>query len=101
MIARVWQGATAAEKASQYYDYLEKTGLKEYRATEGNRGVWVLHRIEAGQAEFVLISLWDSLEAIRRFAGEDIHQAVFYPEDKDYLIELTPEVRHYEILARP
>lgn len=42
MIARIWRGVTRADQADAYYDYLERTGLKDYRNTAGNRGVWVL-----------------------------------------------------------
>ena len=43
--------------------------------------------------------LWDSFEAIRRFAGEDYEKAHYYPEDREFLIELEPFVDHYEVLA--
>ncbi len=101
MIARIWQGATPESKAADYLDYMRLTGVKELQATEGNRGVYVLRRIDHGQAEFTFISLWESWEAIRRFAGEDVERAVYYPEDKDYLLYLNPKVMHYEILVAP
>ncbi len=99
MIARIWKGSTLAAKADEYLDYLKATGLKDYRATEGNRGVWVLRRLYDDQAEFTLISLWESWESIRRFAGEEIERAVYYPEDQRYLLALDPNVVHYEVLA--
>jgi heme-degrading monooxygenase HmoA len=101
MIARIWRGVTPESKAKQYFDYLQATGIKDTRATQGNQGVYVLQRLHDGQAEFLFISLWESLASIREFAGEDIEKAVYYPEDKDYLIELEPTVRHYEILSSP
>lgn len=99
MIARIWKGVTLAAKADEYLDYLKATGLKEYRATDGNRGVWVLRRLQDDQAEFTLISLWESWESIRRFAGEEIERAVYYPEDQRYLLALDPNVVHYEVLV--
>jgi heme-degrading monooxygenase HmoA len=99
MIARIWRGITPESKADAYLDYLHATGLKEYRETPGNRGVTVLRRIADGRAEFVLISLWDSMEAIRAFAGDDVERAVYYPEDTQYLLELEPHVTHYEVAA--
>ena len=98
MIARIWRGITPESKADRYLEYLIATGLKDYRATEGNRGVQVLRRIRDGNAEFLLISLWESFDAIRQFAGDDVDKAVYYPEDKDYLLELEPTVTHYEIV---
>ncbi|SRR5579875_456840 len=98
MIARIWRGITPAAKADAYFIYLQATGLKEYRSIEGNRGVQVLRRIQGEQAEFLLISFWDSYDAIRKFAGDDFETAVYYPEDKDFLLAMEPKVTHYEIL---
>jgi heme-degrading monooxygenase HmoA len=98
MIARTWRGATKAEDAERYLDYLHQTGLAEYRKIEGNRGVLALRRIAQGQAEFLLISLWDSEGAIRQFAGANIDRAVFYPEDEQFLIERDDHVSHYEVV---
>jgi heme-degrading monooxygenase HmoA len=101
MIARTWHGVTPLAKAGEYLDYLHRTGIPDYRAIEGNRGVYVLRRLDGDQAHFLLISLWDSMAAIRRFAGEDVEQARYYPQDPDYLLELEPTVTHYEVMAGP
>ena len=69
LIARIWHGVTDAGRADEYADYLERTGAKECRATPGNRGVYVLRRIRQYRAELTFISLWESFDAIRRFAG--------------------------------
>lgn len=97
MIARTWRGVTPEAKADQYLDYLKETGVKDYAATEGNRGVMVLRRVRGGRAEFLLISLWDSPEAVRKFAGDDVERAVFYPEDEDYLLAWETRVEHHEV----
>ena len=101
MIARIWRGVTRESDKDTYFDYLNQTGLPEYASTAGNRGVWVLRRVQEGTAEFTLISLWDSYDAIRAFAGPDYEKAVYYPEDTAYLLELEPGVRHYEVLQGP
>ncbi len=98
MIARSWRGATKAEDAEPYLEYLRQTGLAEYRKTPGNRGVLGLRRVVKDRAEFLLISLWDSAEAIRRFAGDDLEKAVFYPEDERFLVERDDHVSHYEVV---
>ena len=97
MIVRVWRGRTPATKADEYTGYLERTGVKDYRATPGNRGVQILRRIEDDEAEFLILSYWDSLDAIREFAGKRYERAVYYPEDGDYLLEMEPRVRHYRL----
>lgn len=101
MIARTWSGRTAAEDAGRYLEYLLETGVREYRRTPGNRGVYVLRKVEDGRAVFLLISLWDSMEAVRGFAGPDPERAVFYPEDERFLVEFDETVEHYEVLAGP
>lgn len=99
MVARIWRGLTARAKADEYVRYLEVTGVRECRATPGNRGVLVLRRLDGDRAEFLLISFWDSLDAVRAFAGPDVERAVYYPEDPEFLLELEPSVRHYEVLS--
>ena len=101
MIARVWTGDTPGTKSDEYLEYLEKTGVKECRATPGNRGVYVLRRVADGRAGFLFISLWESLDAIRRFAGDDYEKAHYYSEDSDYLLDLEPFVLHYDVVAAP
>ncbi|MGQ0640502.1 MAG: antibiotic biosynthesis monooxygenase family protein [Gemmatimonadaceae bacterium] len=99
MIARTWHGRVASAKADAYYAYLQRTGLADYRATPGHRGVLVLRRDERDVTHFVLTSFWDSVEAIRRFAGDDYERARYYGEDDDYLLEREPFVTHHDVLA--
>ena len=98
MIARTWRGATRAEDADAYLAYLHETGFAEYRGTPGNLGVLALRRVAGGRAEFLLLTLWESEEAIRRFAGDDPGRAVFYPEDERFLIERGEHVDHFEVV---
>ena len=98
MIARTWHGRVPASKADAYYAYLLRTGLADYRATPGNRGLLVQRRIEGDVAHFLLTTLWDSVDAIKRFAGDDYEAARYYPEDDDYLLEREPFVTHAEAL---
>ena len=99
MIARIWRGVVRAQQADEYYHYLEETGLKEYRQTPGNRGVQVLRRIQGETCEYLLITFWESWEAIRRFAGDQPEKAVYYPRDREFLLELEPNVQHFEVLT--
>jgi heme-degrading monooxygenase HmoA len=101
VIARNWHGRVPAAQADAYFEYLQRTGIPDYQRTPGNRGVYVFRRIEGGEAHFLLTSLWDSLDAIRRFAGDDVERAHYYPEDTAYLLELEPKVTHYEVLVAP
>lgn len=100
MIARIWRGRTPSSQADEYFEYLKKTGLKDIRSTSGNQGAYILRRLKDGEAEFLFLSLWESIAAIKHFAGEDYEKARYYPADKDFLLELEPAVNHYEILAQ-
>jgi hypothetical protein len=99
MIARTWQGRVPAAKADAYFEYLQRTGLADYRSTPGNLGLIVKRRIEARVAHFVLTTFWDSIESIKRFAGEDYIRARYYPEDDEYLLEREPLVVHADVLV--
>jgi heme-degrading monooxygenase HmoA len=98
MIARTWHGIVPAEKADEYYEFLQKSGIHDYKATEGNRGVFVLRRIEGDVCHFLLVTLWESMEAIKRFAGDKPELAHYYPEDKAFLLEFEEFVTHYDAL---
>lgn len=101
MIARIWRGTVRESDQDAYYDYLQKTGLHEYAETPGNRGVFTLRRVAEGKCEFLLLTLWDSWDAIRAFAGPDCEKAVYYPEDDRFLLDRGPKVEHYEFLGAP
>lgn len=96
VIARIWRGWTRPEDAEAYVRYMEETGAPDSLGTPGNRGFSVLHRRDGDREEFLTISLWESLESIRAFAGDDIEQAVFYPEDDRYLVERELTVSHFD-----
>jgi len=95
-ITRIWHGRTKAAQADEYLRFLELTGVPDYSRTEGNLGVKILRRIDGDVCHFWTVTEWDSFESIRRFAGADIEKAKYYPEDKEYLLEFEPAVKHCE-----
>ena len=97
VIARTWRGWTRREDAEAYAAYIEETGIREYRATPGNRGAWILRRNDGERTEFVTLSFWDSLDAVKGFAGDDVERAVFYPEDDRFLVDREVTVRHWDV----
>jgi len=97
MIARTWRGAVRAAEADAYLDYVRETGVAASRATPGNRGFWLLHRVDGERAELLTVSFWDSLEAVKGFAGEDVSRAVFYPGDDAYLVDRDLHVDHWTV----
>jgi heme-degrading monooxygenase HmoA len=101
MIARMWHGMVPEALADDYQNYINETGLPGLKSTPGNLGVTILRRSEKGRAHFLLVSFWESFEAIARFAGPDIEKARYYPDDAKYLIELEPKVTHYQVIVGP
>ena len=96
VIARTWRGWTKREDADAYLDYVEETGGRASRATPGNRGFYILRRDDGDRTEFVTMSLWESPDAIRAFAGDNL-EVVFYEDDDRFLVERELFVTHYEI----
>ena len=99
MIARIWHGFTPASKADAYNRVVESTGIRDLRKTIGNRGAWTFRRIEGDVAHFIVLSMWDGIEAIKRFAGPEPQKAFYYPEDDDFLIDRSANVEHYDVVA--
>ena len=97
MVARTWRGWTKAADLDRYVEYVKETGVEGLSDTEGNRGVYIFSRRDGDRAEIVVTSLWDSLESVRAFAGEDVDRAVFYPEDDDFLVDREWMCTHYEV----
>jgi heme-degrading monooxygenase HmoA len=98
VIARTWTGVVRRADADAYADYIRDTGFAEYGRTAGNRGAWMLRRDDGDRTEFITLSMWESGDAIKAFAGEDIEAAVLYPEDERYLIDGESSVTHYEVV---
>jgi heme-degrading monooxygenase HmoA len=101
MIVRIWRGWIRPEDAEVYTEYVERTGMSAYRATPGNQGAWILRRQDGDRVEFVTLSFWASLDAVRAFAGDPVDRAVFYPEDDRFLVDRETFVTHFEALGAP
>jgi heme-degrading monooxygenase HmoA len=97
VIARIWKGAVRRSDGDTYGEYIEQTGLAGYAETPGNRGAWMLRRDVGERTEFLTFTLWESLDAVKAFAGDDYETAVYYPEDDKFLIERDLKCAHYEV----
>lgn len=98
LIGRVWHGLTREKQGDEYLQQLEQFRVAAYKRTPGNRGVLVFQRKSSGVAEFFVISIWESYEAIQRFTeSEPLDAAIYYPEEHRYLLFPEPKVSHYEL----
>jgi heme-degrading monooxygenase HmoA len=98
VVARMWHGRTLTAKADEYSAYLKQEGIDKIEAIEGNLGAQILRRTDGKTTEFTVISYWESREAIKKFAGDDIEKTHFLPKDPQYLLELEPKVKHFDVL---
>ena len=100
MIVRMWHGLVPTAKAKAYREFTNSRAIPDYQSVPGNQSVHILERQEAEITHFITLTFWDSLDAIRGFAGEDVERAKYYPEDSDFLLEFEPKVVHYEVVGQ-
>ena len=100
MITRVWHGRTTAAMSDEYLNLMRTVAIPDYRSTPGNKGAYTLRRLEGDTAHFLMVTFWESEDAIRAFAGDDISVAKYYEFDTSFLLELEPTSSHYETYDR-
>lgn len=100
MIVRMWHGRVSSEKAELYREFLNKRAIPDYRSVPGNISVHILEKLDGPVTHFVTMTFWESMAAIRGFAGDDVEVAKYYPEDREFLLEFEPTVTHYEVVGQ-
>ena len=100
MIARHWRGWTKVQDADAYENLLKQTVFPSLSRIEGYKGGYILRNNGPQEVEFVVITLFDSLDAVKRFAGPDYGIPVFEPDTKRLLCRIEPVATHYEVRAR-
>ncbi|HEY6982901.1 antibiotic biosynthesis monooxygenase [Reyranella sp.] len=102
MIVRFWRGRAPAATASAYEKHATETVFPSLGRLAGHRGAWLLRRgIEGeGETEFVVLTLWDSLDSIEAFAGDHVTTAIVEPEGRAALSTFDEFATHYEVAFR-
>jgi len=95
MITRIWHGYTKPENADAYHQLLTTKILPGIHRVKGYHGTYLLRRDLQGEVEFITLTLWESLDAIREFAGQDYETAVVPPEARTLLIRFDERSEHY------
>ena len=101
MIARIWHGWATRENADAYEALLQTEVLPRIHRIGGYRGAYLLRSDVEAEVEFVTITLWDSLEAVRVFAGDDYEVAVVPPAASQLLSRFDARSKHYETVIEP
>jgi heme-degrading monooxygenase HmoA len=98
MIVRIWRGQATSENADAYFRHVTTAVFPTLTAIPGHRGAYLLRREAEGQVEFLAVTLWESLEAVRAFAGDDPEVAVVEPEARAVLAEFDEFARHFDVV---
>lgn len=96
MIARIWHGWTEPRNADAYHQLLQSTILPGIHRVKGYRGAHLLRRDVDGEVEFITITMWENMEAVREFAGPERAHAVVPPEAQKLLKRYDPASVHYD-----
>ncbi|WP_141585847.1 antibiotic biosynthesis monooxygenase [Actinomadura sp. WMMA1423] len=99
MIARIWRATATAEGAEAYRDHFTGSVLPALRSVDGHRGAYLFRRDEGDRVELEVMTLWDSLDAIRAFAGADISTAVVEPEARAAVLTYDTTVTHRTVMV--
>jgi hypothetical protein len=99
MIARHWRGWTKAEDADAYEDLLKRSVLPGLEGISGYRGGYILRRDGAPESEFVVVNFFDSVDAVKEFAGPNYSTPIFEPDAKRLLSRIENFATHYEVRA--
>ncbi len=97
MIVRMWHGIVEASKADEYAEFMKERAAPDYNSVQGLNKLMFLRSVEADVAHFLLVTHWDSMEAVKKFAGERPEKAKYYPEDDDFLLEKEETSALYEV----
>ncbi len=97
MIVRNWEGRVPSFKSPEFLRLIREVTIPDCRAIPGNRGAWCLHRHEGTITRIRMVSHWESWDAVKAFAGDDIDRARTYDFSGDFLLEIPETVEHWEM----
>ena len=98
MIARMWKGSALPDRAQEYERHLQMSVLPELRQIDGFQGVQLLRQDSSEVVDFVVLTFWESMDAIRKFAGDDAEAAVVALAAQPLFREYDPRVKHFEVV---
>ena len=98
MIIRIWRGLCTGENADAYERHVTQRVFPALGQIRGHRGAYLLRRQADGRTEFLAVTAWDSMDAVREFTGPDPDVAVVEPEARAVLADFDRFVRHYDLV---
>jgi heme-degrading monooxygenase HmoA len=100
MILRLWKAQSTVQQAEKYAEHAKQKVFPALDAIDGHRGAYLLRQAIDGAVEFVVLTLWESMDAVRKFAGVNPEKAVVGPEARAVLTDFDETVIHFEVVAR-
>ncbi len=97
MITRLWHGRTRLSDADKYAELMKVQAAPAYGSVDGLKKLYFLRREDDDAAHFLLVTMWDSMESVKEFAGDQPEQAKYYPEDDAFLLEKEATSALYEV----
>jgi heme-degrading monooxygenase HmoA len=97
MIVRTWRGRTRLSDGDEYEAFMIKRAAPDYSSVAGLENLFFGRRNEGDVSHFLLITVWDSIESVKKFAGENPEIAKYYSEDDDYLLEKEDCSQNYQV----
>jgi len=97
MIVRMWHGMVKASKADEYAEFMKERAVPDYSSVDGLKKLLFLRNTDTDVTHFLLVTYWDSMEAVKKFAGERPEKAKYYPEDDDFLLEKEETSALYDV----
>jgi heme-degrading monooxygenase HmoA len=99
MVVRAWRGYASAAAPDAYPKHLLESVRPKLERLAGFRGLWLLHRRTGSEIEYLVLTHWESMDAVRAFAGDDPERAVVEPEARAARARFDDRVTHYDVLA--
>jgi heme-degrading monooxygenase HmoA len=97
MIVRMWHGRVNSSKSDEYAEFMKQRAAPDYGSVQGLHKLYFLRKNDGDVTHFLLVTVWDSMESVKKFAGENPETAKYYPEDDEFLLEKEPHSALYEL----
>jgi len=97
MIVRMWHGRVNSSKSDVYAEFMKQRAAPDYGSVQGLKKLYFLRKNDEDVTHFLLVTVWDSLDSVKKFAGENPETAKYYPEDDEFLLEKEPQSALYEL----
>lgn len=97
LIARIWHGSAPADRTAEYVDWAKEWVVPEFTAQAGNLGLTLHRRTEGDVSHLTFVSYWQDLEAVKNFIGKDFEKALYFPKEREMLLEYEERVEHREV----